>query len=90
MRLRLLWGFVMLTGCAAVQPVVVENTCSGFAIGKSTKAEVLNKCGEPFLHSESATGSELSFKLPGGSFPGQHTATFDFNGQGILIATSGS
>ena len=68
MRFLSLWAVVMLAACAVGQPLVVENTCSGFIVGKSTRAEILNKCGQPTGHFEDATGSALSFltRGPGG------------------------
>jgi hypothetical protein len=88
MRFLSLWAVVMLTACAAAQPLVVENTCSGFIIGKSTKAEVLNKCGQPSVHTDMTTGSALLFVTSG--LGTRHIQNFGFDEQGILTSVSGS
>jgi hypothetical protein len=90
MRSLSVWTVVMLAACAAPQPVVVENTCAGFIIGKSTRAEILNKCGQPFLHYESATTSKLSFIIPGGRPGVRHVEDFSFDAQGVLTSIEGT
>jgi hypothetical protein len=83
MRFLSMVAAVMLGACAVAQPLVVEDTCSGFIIGKSTKADVLNKCGQPKTYSDTPPyGSGLTFITSG------HFHAFTFDAQGILTTVS--
>jgi hypothetical protein len=79
MRFPSLFAIVMLVGCTVGYLVLLEYPCDGFTVGKTTKAEVINRCGSPQSEVDSAGGSELNFKPPGSSL-----RVFDFDRNGIL------
>jgi hypothetical protein len=74
-----LFTTVMLVGCTVNYPVLVTYSCSDFTIGKTDKAEVINKCGQPQSQLDSASGSTLTFRPPSSGLQ-----VFDFDTNGIL------
>jgi hypothetical protein len=84
MRLLFLVALVSLAGCAFPEAMTVNNACSGFVVGTTTKAEVLNKCGQPRSHGESAEGSSLLYENTG------HVQVFGFDAKGVLVNTGGT
>jgi len=79
MRFMLLFATVMLVDCTVNYPVLVRYSCSDFTIGKTDRAEVINKCGQPQSQLDSASGSTLNFMPPGSGLQ-----VFDFDADGIL------
>jgi hypothetical protein len=84
MRRLFLSAIIMLAGCVVDQPMVVQSACTGFVIGKTTRAEVLNKCGLPKTHYEGTEGSALLYENSG------RIQNFGFDANGVLNSTSGS